>query len=86
MIKPVFSVAAISLLLVSMSLEANQAPEEAKPEQTHKTKWTLSTDLLIWKAKEDRLSYTTQPEEIQSPPNFTGASKVKPHFEWNYGF
>ena len=86
MIKPVINIATAVLFLGSIELAASQGAEQAKAEQTNQTKWTLSTDLLIWKAKEGRLSYTTEPGEIQSPPNFTGASKVKPHFEWNYGF
>jgi hypothetical protein len=75
-------IATATLLAAALSgAEQNQSSQKI-----NETKWTLSTDLLILRAKEDHLGYTTEPGEITSPPNFTGASVVKPHFEWNYGF
>lgn len=75
----------IAALFNSAQSEADQWQETAQ-EDLYSTRWTLSTDLLVWKAKEERLEYTTRPEEIESPPNFTEAPIVKPDFEWNYGF
>lgn len=60
-----FKKAIASLLLVSAALQAEELS----------TLWTLSADLLIWKANEERLDYAKHDSHL-----------IKPHFDWNLGF
>lgn len=48
--------------------------------------WTFKNDLLLWRADEDGLAYTTHPQDVLTTTDFTTSGKVNPHYEWNWGY